>query len=302
MKRCFRVCVATLALLIGAPPLHAAVLESPARGAYFSGLGFISGWKCDAEEITVRIDSGAPIPVLYGNDRLDTHVSRGGPCQNRDTGYILQVNWAELGDGRHTVVVYDTGREFARSTFTVATAGGPFLEDVTAQCTVPDFPAPGETGHFIWNESTQHLELRVVDRPPDSVDPVPLAQSKLYWTDSTPYDGVLRRANLNGSQMETVFSRRGVFSGLAVDPVGRKLYWKSVQRGSRGDIERANLDGSQVETVVSLTDSNAYISAPAVAPHSRKLYWISDTTSTQEIRRANLDGSQAETIVRATRN
>ena len=139
---------------------HAATLESPARGAQLSGLGFISGWKCEAGAITVQLDGGAPMPVLYGNERLDTHVSRGGPCRHSDTGYILQINWAELGDGAHTVVAYDEGQEFARSTFTVGTTGEPFVRGIESVALYArDFPAPGENACFVWNESTQHIEL-----------------------------------------------------------------------------------------------------------------------------------------------
>jgi len=91
--------LALTSLVISPVSLQASVLESPAAEAVLSGIGFVSGWKCTAERITVHIDGGDPIPVLYGNDRLDTHVSMGGPCQHRYTGYILQINWAALGDG-----------------------------------------------------------------------------------------------------------------------------------------------------------------------------------------------------------
>ena len=47
---------------------------------------------------------------------------------------------------------------------------------------------------------------------------------KMYWTD-TVLDRI-SRANLNGSEVETVVGQ-GVHTadGLAVDSVGRKLYW-----------------------------------------------------------------------------
>ena len=45
-------------LLSAAAASNAAVLESPAEGAALSGLGFISGWKCDGKDITVTIDGG----------------------------------------------------------------------------------------------------------------------------------------------------------------------------------------------------------------------------------------------------
>ncbi len=62
MRLCF-----SLALL--APSLvHAATLEIPGNGAKLSGVGVISGWKCEAEgDLTIVFnDDGKHIPLLYG--------------------------------------------------------------------------------------------------------------------------------------------------------------------------------------------------------------------------------------------
>ena len=137
----------------------ASELESPARGATLSGVGFISGWKCRAQDITVQIDNRPPIAVAMGMPRADTRSSCGGEVNN---GFIVQTNWNWFGDGPHTAVAYDQGVEFARTTFTVGSTGEEFLKGVTVSIDVPNFPAPGETGRFVWNESTQHLELAEV--------------------------------------------------------------------------------------------------------------------------------------------
>ena len=51
-------------------------LEIPSQGDTLSGIGVISGWKCEAEgEITVRVDDGNPLPTLYGLSREDTESS-----------------------------------------------------------------------------------------------------------------------------------------------------------------------------------------------------------------------------------
>ena len=43
--------------------VHAAMLEIPGNGAKLSGIGVISGWKCEASgPITVRFNDGDPIP------------------------------------------------------------------------------------------------------------------------------------------------------------------------------------------------------------------------------------------------
>ena len=51
------------------------------------------------------------------------------------------------------------GVAFARSTFEVGTLGEEFVVDAAGECTVSDFPAPGETTTLEWNQATQHLEV-----------------------------------------------------------------------------------------------------------------------------------------------
>ena len=144
-------------LLLLAPALvHAATLENPANGSFYSGIGVISGWKCTANgPLTVRFNGGDAIPLAYLNERGDT----AGVCGDTNNGFVAIMNWAILGDGTHTAVAYDNGVEFARSTFTVATTGEPYVTGAEGECRVPNFPAPGETMPFAWNEATQHLEM-----------------------------------------------------------------------------------------------------------------------------------------------
>ena len=133
-----------------------ATLEIPDDGDTLSGIGVISGWKCEAEgDITVRLDGGIPIKMVYGSERGDTRR----PCGDADNGFLAIFNWSLLLDGEHTAVAYDNGVEFARSTFEVATLGEEFLTDADVRVRVPNFPAPGETTWFRWVEGTQHLEI-----------------------------------------------------------------------------------------------------------------------------------------------
>ncbi len=144
-------------LVVLAPALvHAAVLEIPGSGAKLSGIGVISGWKCEASgPLTVRFNDGDPIPLPYGSERSDT----AGVCGDTDNGFGTIWNWAHLGDGTHTAVAYDGEIEFARSTFEVATTGEEFVRGASAGVRVLDFPSPGESVRFEWNQSTQHLEM-----------------------------------------------------------------------------------------------------------------------------------------------
>ena len=164
---CRSILAITVAVVLVASLAHAAMLESPANGANLSGIGFISGWKCDAGNITVRIDGGEPLTVATRQPRADTRSS----CNGIDNGFITQMNWAFLSDGEHTAVAYDNGVEFARSTFTVTTTGEEFLKGAMASVTISNFPAPEATATFVWNESTQHLELAHVDRPASGAAP-----------------------------------------------------------------------------------------------------------------------------------
>lgn len=118
----------------------------------------ISGWRCTANgPLTVRFNGGDPIPLAYGNERPD--VRDAGACPSTHVGLVSIMNYGNLGDGTHTAVVYDNGAEFGRRTFEVTTTGEAFVRGAEGACRVPDFPAPGESMRFEWNQSTQHLEM-----------------------------------------------------------------------------------------------------------------------------------------------
>ena len=135
---------------------HAAVLDTPHNGSSYSGIGVIYGWKCSANgPLTVRFNGGNPLSLAYGNERGDTV----GNCGDTNNGFVSIMNWANLGDGTHTAVVYDNGREFARSTFTVTTLGDEYVRGASGECTISDFPSSGETATFEWDQSTQGLVL-----------------------------------------------------------------------------------------------------------------------------------------------
>ena len=99
----------SLGLVVLAPALaQAASLGNPSGGLFYSGVGVISGWKCEATgEITVRFNGGEPVPLVYGTERPD--VLDAGACPSADVGFVAIYNWASLGDGTHTAVAYDDG-------------------------------------------------------------------------------------------------------------------------------------------------------------------------------------------------
>ena len=154
MSCVFRLCLGLLILLT--PVLvHAAYLDVPGNDSTLSGIGVISGWKCEATAITVVIDDGTPIPMLHGSERGDTR----GACGDTNNGFLAIFNYALLDEGEHTAVAYDNGEEFARHTFMVGSLGEEFVRGASAEVWVEDFPSPGERTLLVWNESSQHFEV-----------------------------------------------------------------------------------------------------------------------------------------------
>ena len=197
-----------LGLVVLAPSLAVAQaqkiegrLEIPSDGDTLSGIGVISGWKCEAEGgITVRVDDENPLPTLYGLSREDTEET----CGDTDNGFVTYFNWGLLGDGTYTVAVLDNGVKFDSSTVKVATFGEEFVEDADpGPFTILDFPSLGEKADFVWNTSTQHLELLSLSQvdfrdaceglkiPPGPVPPTPLLRPPPLpcLRDETSYQG-----------------------------------------------------------------------------------------------------------------
>ena len=115
-----------------------------------------------------------------------------------------------------------------------------------------------------------------------------VAGGKLYWTERTgDSTGRIRRANLDGTNVQLVKELKSVPHGIALDAAGRKLYWTA----SSGKIKRANLNGSGSENVVP-----GGLERPkglTLDVSGGKVYW---TEMSGRIRRANLDGSNVEAV------
>ena len=104
---------------------------------------------------------------------------------------------------------------------------------------------------------------------------------KLYWLAGDK----IRRANVDGSGIETILSRLDNPRGLDIDSRTGTLYF-----AERTRIARANLNGTGVATVL----GGGSFTRIAVDPARGKLYWGSEDCS--GIRRANLDGSNASLL------
>ena len=147
--------------------LVAGFLENPAPNSFQSGIGTLSGWVCEADEVVLEIN-GTPFPAAYGTDRADTAETAAGEelCGDTDNGFGLLFNWNELGDGRHEVVALVDGVELSRTSVTVTTLGTPFLREASGTCEATDFPSTGERVTLVWQEARQNFVITDGSSPP----------------------------------------------------------------------------------------------------------------------------------------
>lgn len=150
----------------GTPPR---ILENPQPGSFQSGVGVISGWVCEAEQIDIVFNPGTAKEETwragYRTTREDTAYTEEGEviCGDTDNGFGLLFNWNRLGDGRHTVSARADGVEFGSATFTVKTFGEPFLEDVGKHARLQNFPDTGTDLIVAWQQSLQNFTIARLD-------------------------------------------------------------------------------------------------------------------------------------------
>ena len=134
-------------------------LENPGALSFQSGIGVLSGWVCEAEEVVIAIGTLAPQVAAYGTERLDTQDA----CGDTNNGFGLLFNWNLLGDGEHAVVAYVDEEELGRATVRVTTLGEEFLRGVVGECMVAGFPTTGETVTLAWQQNSQNFVLTAVE-------------------------------------------------------------------------------------------------------------------------------------------
>jgi hypothetical protein len=132
-----------------------AVLENPQAGSFTSGISLVSGWKCSATNITVAFDGGPTFDAAYGTARDDTKSI----CGDSNNGFGLLFNYGLLGNGQHTVHVFDGGVEFASATFTVTTLGESFVRGLSGMFLLEPFPNPGRGVTVQWDEALQNFVI-----------------------------------------------------------------------------------------------------------------------------------------------
>ncbi|AGK95923.1 Ig-like domain-containing protein [Clostridium pasteurianum] len=86
-------------------------IDTPSEGQAISGSSMINGWFLDStgvNKIEVLVDGTVVGTASYGDGRLD--VSKVYPSYNNvNSGYHYNLDTTKLKDGRHTIVIRETG-------------------------------------------------------------------------------------------------------------------------------------------------------------------------------------------------
>ena len=117
---------------------------------------------------------------------------------------------------------------------------------------------------------------------------VDVGGGKLYWTERTSdRTGKIRRANLDGTNVQLVRELTSVPHGIALDAAGGKIYLTNAW----GKIQRLNIDGSNfLPNLITELDMPRGLTLDV---SGGKVYW---TEGTGRVRRSNLDGSNIENL------
>ena len=120
-----------------------------------------------------------------------------------------------------------------------------------------------------------------------------LLHGHIYWSSGSS----IGRVNLDGSDHEVLVTNivTSDYGGLAVDPVGGKVYWtRNNFPDAGGDVWRANLDGSDPERLLSDLLFDDYPQQIELDFFTGKMYI--DSRGGFWVQRANFDGTELETV------
>ena len=118
----------------------------------------------------------------------------------------------------------------------------------------------------------------------EPINGIAIFGDKLYWIEKTSDSrGKIGRANLNGSDFETLVRLQRSPLSLAVDPVGRKLYWTD----AGGNLRRADLNGKHIQNVVSGLTSPIVMTLKGGTPAAAPVHtgWMSSQTAVPDLTR-----------------
>ena len=222
---------------------------------------------------------------------------------------IPGVKTAQLGSGTYLWILSKT------EIWVLLSFSGNLDNDVTLTFTVPPslikdyngpplaatLPVTVKTGQQVLVPESQRPSMFWINTDTDKIESlepfdaitqevasltVDAAGGKIYWSEQGSSRGTIKRANLDGTNVEVLTTEPITASSFVVDTADNKLYWID---STQGRIHSADLNGENITTIVELDD----IKDIALDAQGGKLYF-SDLFA---IRRVNLDGTNSETVL-----
>jgi len=152
--------LALASLALSANALAIGSIENPQPNSIQTGITAITGWDCQATQITLQIDGGAPIVAPYGSLRADTNSTCGGRI---NTGFSYLINYNTLSQGQHSLQAFADGVLFASTTFNTINLGAEFLSGKNGEYYLNNFPDYGKRARVTWQQSTQNFTITATD-------------------------------------------------------------------------------------------------------------------------------------------
>ena len=223
--------------------------------------------------------------------------SRDGMVTLRDV-----ATGTRIADLPHTSDVWSVAFSPDGKTLASGTSDGPIeLWDLPPRALVPESQRPP----MYWidaNTNTLQMLKESAVKPfaPGGQNATSLAvdmgDGKIYWTEkSGNRAGKIRRANLDGTNVQLVKSLTSVPLSIALDTTNRKIYLTN----SWGKVQRMSFKGSNFQpNLIAGLETPKNI---AVDVAGGKLYWTEQTgDTTGKIWRADLDGSNVQLVKNLT--
>ena len=135
----------------------------------------------------------------------------------------------------------------------------------------------------------RHQDIVTLSESPTDMA-IDTSGGKIYWCRG----GTIKRANLDGTDIQLVTGGLDSVTGIYLDVSGGKIYW--MDHGQH-KIQRADLDGANVEDLITGLSNNPIDLAVDVS--ASKIYWTNNYGQVK-IQRANLDGANVEDLITRT--
>ena len=233
--------------------------------------------------------------LLYGvhSNGTEGYWTRVPPGYVRSTPSKINQIWLVKDANGRNIAVFQAEEKTGRAAIGTAqkdvdNGGSP------PQALIPQFQRPP----MYWIDTKAGTLHRLIGAKAEVLVPsvrnaislaVDMAGGSLYWTEKTSdRTGKIRRANLDGTNVQLVKDLTSVPHSIAIDTTNNKLYLTN----SWGKIQRINFDGSNFEpNLITGLDVPKHL---ALDGTGGKLCW---TETAGRIRRASLNGSNLETLV-----